>query len=238
MDLLLVGTAVSVGVVHTLLGPDHYLPFIAMSRIGNWSPRKTVLVTMAAGLAHVLSSALLGVAGLLVGLSALRLGAWEAVRGDVAGWMLLAFGVTYAAWGLRTAIRRRPHTHYHRHEDGTVHVHPHGHEDEHAHPHAAPFVPGAARAGKLTPWVLFTIFIFGPCEPLIPVLMFPAFAGHPLDVFWVVLAFGAATLGTMLVVVLAGRRVIEAISAGPARWGHALAGAVVAACGAAVVLGL
>jgi ABC-type nickel/cobalt efflux system permease component RcnA len=237
-SLVLVGTAVSVGVVHTLLGPDHYLPFIAMSRIGNWSRRKTLLVTLGSGVAHVLSSALLGGIGLLLGLSALRLEAWEAVRGDVAGWMLLAFGAAYLAWGLRTALRRRPHTHAHRHDDGTLHAHPHGHEEAHAHAHTAPFVPGVARAGRLTPWVLFTIFIFGPCEPLIPVLMFPAFAGNPIDVLWVVLAFGGATLATMTALVFAGRRLTEAVSAGPARFGHAAAGLVLTACGVAVVLGL
>jgi nickel/cobalt exporter len=235
---VLIGTAVSVGVVHTLLGPDHYLPFIAMSQIGKWSRRKTLLVTLASGVGHVGSSVLLGAIGLALGLSALKLQAWEKMRGDVAGWLLLAFGVTYLAWGLRTALRRRPHTHVHLHEDGTVHAHPHGHEEAHAHPHATPFVPGAARAGRMTPWVLFTIFVFGPCEPLIPVLLFPAFAGKPLDVLWVVLAFGAATLGTMTLVVFAGRRLVEAISTGPARFGHALAGLVLTACGVAVVLGL
>ena len=38
------------------------------------------------------------------------------------------------------------------------HYHEHTHNDEHTHPHAA--------NGKksVTPWVLFIIFIFGPCE--------------------------------------------------------------------------
>ena len=27
---------------------------------------------------------------------------------------------------------------------------------------------------KTTPWVLFLIFVFGPCEPLIPLVMYPA----------------------------------------------------------------
>ena len=38
---LLLWTAASIGFVHTLLGPDHYLPFVAMSRAGGWSARKT-----------------------------------------------------------------------------------------------------------------------------------------------------------------------------------------------------
>jgi len=33
----LCATAAGVGVIHTLLGPDHYLPFAAMARAGDWS---------------------------------------------------------------------------------------------------------------------------------------------------------------------------------------------------------
>ena len=36
---LLILTAVSIGFVHTLVGPDHYLPFVAMSAARNWSAR-------------------------------------------------------------------------------------------------------------------------------------------------------------------------------------------------------
>ena len=91
------------------------------------------------------------------------------MRGNLAGWLLLGFGLAYLAWGVKRALRNQPHTHAHAHADGIVHDHAHAHSDEHAHPHT-----DEARAASMTPWILFTIFVFGPCEPLIPLLMFPA----------------------------------------------------------------
>jgi hypothetical protein len=73
-------------------------------------------------------------------------------------------------WGLRRAWRSRPHAHGHAHGADDRHEHRHTHDDEHAHVHEA------ERTRSLTPWVLFTIFVFGPCEPLIPILMYPAAA--------------------------------------------------------------
>jgi nickel/cobalt exporter len=35
--LVLCGSSAFLGVLHTVLGPDHYHPFIAMSRARNWS---------------------------------------------------------------------------------------------------------------------------------------------------------------------------------------------------------
>jgi hypothetical protein len=83
--LILYTTAIAVGVVHTLLGPDHYLPFVAMSKAGQWSTRKTFRVTALCGVGHVLGSILLGVLGVLLGLSLNRLEWFESVRGDLAG---------------------------------------------------------------------------------------------------------------------------------------------------------
>ena len=38
----LAATAAMIGVVHTLTGPDHYVPFVAMSRVGGWSLLRTL----------------------------------------------------------------------------------------------------------------------------------------------------------------------------------------------------
>ena len=46
LTLLLV-TAASIGVVHTLLGPDHYLPFVAMAKARGWSLARTLRITLA-----------------------------------------------------------------------------------------------------------------------------------------------------------------------------------------------
>ncbi|GAG00740.1 unnamed protein product, partial [marine sediment metagenome] len=34
-------TAASIGFIHTVFGPDHYLPFVVMSKARKWSLGKT-----------------------------------------------------------------------------------------------------------------------------------------------------------------------------------------------------
>jgi ABC-type nickel/cobalt efflux system permease component RcnA len=159
---LLCWTAALIGTLHTLMGPDHYLPFIALARARAWSLRKAMCITLWCGIGHVLGSVLLGAAGIVFGVAVLRLERIEAIRGDWAGWLLLAFGLTYMIWGLRRAARRRPHSHWHTHKDGTIHDHRHVHDHEHVHLHEH----GPASAGpgmpspSLAPWVLFVVFLF------------------------------------------------------------------------------
>ena len=62
-------TAASIGFFHTIFGPDHYVPFIVMSRARKWSHVKTILITILCGLGHVGSSVVLGLIGVAVGLS-------------------------------------------------------------------------------------------------------------------------------------------------------------------------
>lgn len=248
--LLLSATAATLGVVHTAIGPDHYVPFIAMSRAGGWSLRKTMIVTVLCGVGHVLSSVAIGMVGIAFGVAVLRLETIEAARGDLAGWLLLAFGAAYMVWGIRRAMRNRPHTHAHVHADGTVHAHEHTHAAEHLHVHDhAERGGGAGSKGSLTPWVLFTIFLFGPCEPLIPLLIYPAAQGRFVDVVIVSLIFAVATIGTMSVIVFAvcfgAARVPSPLRAalirpGGAmqRYAHAIAGCVVLVCGLAIKAGL
>ncbi len=258
---LLYVAAAWIGLAHTLLGPDHYLPFLAMSRAGGWTLRKTLLVTLACGIGHVLGSIVLGTIGIVVGVAVFKLETIEDIRGDVAGWLLLAFGALYFAWGVRRAIRNRPHTHAHAHGDGTVHAHRHMHRGGHLHVHQQapaprnsetscecfPAVrtsdtvirPKTESSGAMTPWVLFTIFVFGPCEPLIPVLMYPAAKGQWWDVALVAVVFGITTLATMVTVVALACVAIGSLNLGQLeRYGHALAGFVILLCGAAVQVGL
>lgn len=170
-SLALCLTAITVGTVHTLLGADHYVPFVAMARAGGWSLGKTLRVTAACGLAHVAGSVGIGVVGLVLGLAMMRLEALEAFRGDVAAWLMIGFGLAYAVWGLVRAGRSQaPHDHVHAHADGTVHSHAHTHDAAHLHLHG----PQASTTPVWSPWMLFLVFAFGPCEPLIPLLMYPA----------------------------------------------------------------
>jgi nickel/cobalt transporter (NicO) family protein len=232
---LLIATAASIGLVHTLLGPDHYLPFVAMSAARGWTPRRTLWITGVCGLGHVLGSVAIGAIGIAVGASLTRLEWLEGVRGDAAAWLLLGFGLAYLAWGLERARRARPHFHEHAHADGTRHRHVHRHAAAHLHPHV-----DEQRARSITPWALFAIFVLGPCEPLIPVLMYPASQHSLWGTAAVVLAFGTTTLATMLAVVYLGIRGLGRLPLDSLeRYSHALAGAAISLCGLGIVfLGL
>ena len=230
--LALALTAATVGTLHTVMGPDHYLPFVVMSRAGQWSRTKTLVVTLLCGVAHVLSSVVLGVVGIAAGLAVGRLVAIESVRGQWATYGLIAFGLVYFLWGLRRAWRNKPHTHFHLHANGAAHAHTHHHDDAHLHVHESA-TPGSV----MTPWVLFTIFVFGPCEPLIPLVMYPAARHSVSGVILVTAVFGIATLATMTICVLALLRGIQKLPlAHLERYTHALAGAALVLCGLMIQL--
>jgi sulfite exporter TauE/SafE len=226
LSLLLISAA-SIGFIHTLIGPDHYLPFIVMSKSGQWSLRKTTVVTILCGIGHVLGSVVLGFVGIAFGLALAGLEAFEAVRGDIAAWALIAFGLVYAAWGLRQAWRNQPHAHSHSHSNGLIHTHSHNHQHEHTHTHG--------KVNTMTPWVLFTIFVLGPCEPLIPLLMYPAAQSSFSGLLAVTATFGVVTIATMLAVVLASVRGLDMLPVSSMqRYAHALAGTAIFASGLAI----
>ena len=227
----LTASAGLVGLVHTLAGPDHYLPFIAMARARGWSLPVTMAVTAVSGIGHLLGSVMLAVFGMGLGVAANQLQVIDSVRGSLAGWLMLGFGLAYLVWGIKQAIRNRPHSHVH--GVGTVHRHPHNHHGQHSHVHSD------SRPRSITPWVLFTIFLFGPCEPMIPLLVLPAAQLDGLAAGMVCGAFAASTLLAMLGMVWAGYVGIGAARLGPMeRYGHALAGLTIVACGTAMKLGL
>jgi len=225
---ILAGTAAAIGFAHTILGPDHYLPFIVLARARQWSGLKTAVITLLCGIGHILSSVALGFIGIALGVAVFNLEAIESFRGEVAAWLLLGFGFAYFVWGVRRAVRRRPHDHPHVHADGGAHLHTHGHSVDHTHVHDA-------RSGGLTPWVLFTIFLFGPCEPLIPILMYPAAKGSIASVAAVASIFGVVTIATMLGMVLAAYYGLSRLHVGKLeQYSHALAGLTILLCGGAI----
>ena len=255
---MLCWTAATIGFVHTALGPDHYLPFVMMAKAGNWSKTKTIWVTVLSGGGHVLSSVLLGLLGVYLGAEIMKLEALEAFRGSVAAWLLIVFGFAYFIWGIFRAIKNKKHSHFHAHADGVVHDHPHGHTGEHAHVHVQPHLlhaqpqvqsrdhsyaharPFKSKAKNLTPWILFTIFVLGPCEPLIPLLMYPAAKSSMAGMYLVTLIFSVTTIATMLSIVLLGIWGFSFARLGKLeRYTHAIAGGTICLSGLAIMfLGL
>jgi len=228
---MLAFSAAAIAFVHTILGPDHYLPFVAMSKARGWSMAKALRITLACGIGHLAGSVLLGLAGIALGFQLSSLTWLEGFRGNLAAWLLVGFGLAYAAWGLRQALRNRPHTHWH-HHNGVTHLHEHTHHEAHAHVHDQ-----QANVRSLAPWVVFVIFVLGPCEPLIPILMYPAARESTSGVVVVTLVFGVITVLTMLVTVavaLLGLKTVKLHKLEP--YGHAVAGSTILACGLAIVL--
>ena len=225
---LLLVTAASVGFIHTILGPDHYIPFIVLSKAKNWSIKKTILITTTCGLGHVLSSVAIGLIGIGFGIAISELEIIESARGEIAGWLLIGFGFAYLIWGLKKAFKNRRHVHIHFHEDGTMHNHEHTHHKDHTHPHNE-------NKKNITPWVLFTIFVFGPCEALIPILMYPAATKSVMGLILVTSVFGIVTLLTMLFIVIITLKGITLLNFQKVeRYTHAFAGGIILLCGIAI----
>jgi len=239
--IVLTLTAATIAFVHTLLGPDHYLPFVAMARARQWTLSKCIRITLLCGVGHLVGSVLLGVLGIALGTQLASLQWLESFRGELAAWLLIGFGLAYTVWGLRQAWRNKPHQHWHRHE-GVSHSHQHSHASQHAHVHNSVDAPADVRAGRsISPWVIFIIFVLGPCEPLIPLLMYPAARESTLGVMMVTGVFGLVTVLTMTLAVFATMLGLDALKrpfrlVGFERYAHAAAGSTLLLCGVSVVL--
>jgi len=207
-------SALSIGAVHTVVGPDHYIPFVVLARASNWSLLRTLVITALCGVGHVLSSVLIGVVGVAAGLAVTSVAGVEEQRGLIATWTLIGFGLAYGVWGVWKGLKGHAHTHDHGLE--------HGHE-----PH------DVSRAV----WWLFIVFVLGPCEPLIPLLMYPAAEHDWTTLVLVTATFGVVTILTMLVLTTLGWLGVRAIRLGfMERFVHALAGGVLALSGVVVMV--
>jgi nickel/cobalt exporter len=225
---LLSVTAISIAFLHTILGPDHYLPFIVLSQAKSWSVRKTMIITFLCGIGHVLSSIILGIIGIAVGISVNKLISIESFRGNIAAWLFIAFGLVYMIISIRNLLRKRKHSHNHFHIGGEKHIHEHNHHDHHAHIHEKDTI-------STTPWILFLIFVFGPCEPLIPILMYPAAQNNFHEAVVVSVLFSFVTIVTMMSIVYAFKQGLSRINLKPLeKYNHLIAGTIIFVSGLAI----
>ncbi|MBN2273923.1 MAG: sulfite exporter TauE/SafE family protein [Bacteroidales bacterium] len=230
---ILLATAASVGFIHTVAGPDHYLPFVVIAKARKWSIAKTSLITFLCGIGHVGSSILLGSLGIGLGVMLSKIKGIESFRGDLAAWAFVIFGLVYMVWGIYRAVKNKPHSHVHYHTGEGMHEHVHTHENNHDHIHRK------EKAVNLTPWVLIIIFVLGPCEVLIPMLMYPAAEHGTMGIIMVSTVFAITTIATMLVIVLLLTTGFKRIPFGKLeRYTHAIAGAIILLSGIAILLGL
>ncbi|OGU12104.1 MAG: hypothetical protein A2475_07035 [Ignavibacteria bacterium RIFOXYC2_FULL_35_21] len=227
--LILSITAVSLGFVHTIVGPDHYVPFIAIAKARSWPNPKVMSIVSLCGLGHILSSVIIGMIGIALGITISSLKMFESSRGEIAGWLLISFGLIYIIWGIKKSIKNKPHSHIHIHHDGIEHVHEHTHDENHLLIHTT-------EKQNITPWMLFIIFAFGPCEPLIPLLMYPAASQNYFAVAVVTIVFGVVTIATMLAMTFLGLKGINLLPLHKLeRHVHTFAGLAILICGISII---
>jgi sulfite exporter TauE/SafE len=210
VDIALITYAVYIGIIHTAIGIDHYIPFAVMSKSNAWSNLKTLRVVLLCGFAHVFSSVLIGLAGIWIGSQLTALTGIQDIRAEVATWFIISFGAVYMLWGFRKAEKNKPHTHLNAE-----------HTDK--------------KGGLLSFWPLFIIFVLGPCELLIPALMYPAAEANYFLLTVIIAVFAVCTIGSMVVCTFVALKGISFIPMKKVeRYSHALAGFAVFVCGWAI----
>lgn len=223
---LLIFTAITISCLHTLSGPDHYLPFVALSKSRGWSVPRTIFWTIICGIGHVGSSVLLGLIGIAVGFSLSKLSWFENIRGGFAAWALLIFGLIYTIWGIYQAKFNRSHKHFDMNEDGSMYVFEHRHGQ----------VVASKNRYPVTPWVMFFIFAMGPSEPMIPLLSYPAAKQSLLGITALIVVYVFFTVATMVAMVVLSLYGIAFFKAGKLeRYVHALGGVTILICGIGMV---
>ena len=256
---ILLGTAAFLGFIHTIAGPDHYLPFIVMSKARKWSLKKTLFTTVYCGLGHLVSTIIIGFIGIALGwgifyversdsvresievVETLRdnidaekskLRKVETIRGSLAGLVFVAFGLAYMIWGIIKLKKNKSKNQTHSH-GGIVHSHHSTTLEEHEHSSSINDVEGK-RAKLLTPWVLFIIFVLGPCEILIPLLMVPAASHNINGIIAISLMFSITTILTMCATVTLGYYGFKLLPTSKIeRYMHIIAGATIFVSGIA-----
>ncbi len=202
--------AAGVGVVHTIAGPDHYLPVIAAARLRDWSSRRALARTAMLGLVHCLTSVVVLVAALAffggVVTESSALATTQDVRSDVTAGLLIASGAVLGGLGWRTFRRGVP--------DRTL---------------------GAATSRMRL--ALLLIFAIGPCEWLLLPAVAAAASHGAVGALAAAGVFTVATVVTMVVAVAFGLAILPRWRLRPGL-GELAAGATFALCGALILIGL
>lgn len=202
-------------VLHTIMGPDHYLPFVAIAKSRGYSLKKTLFWTFVCGVGHIASA-------LLIALIFIYFSHWlskesfawiEDNRGDIAAYALIGLGAAYLLWALRHRWQHRKRT-------------------EHSH------LPAPGGKKSITVWVLFIIFVLGPCEALLPILTASSVLGVSAVISSTII-FSVATIATMMLAVTLGILGINALRFNRLEaYAHEIAGGTIMACGVAIICGL
>jgi hypothetical protein len=209
---LLLGTAATVGLVHTLAGPDHYLPVLVLGRVRRWGLGRLALATALLGVLHCAASA--AVLWLLGAASA----AWIPAAAAFSASLLVGMGLVLAVRGWRRRGRR-------------VAIEP---------ARGGSTAGGGTGALRGPGWALLcAAMLVGPCEWMIPTVLAAA-AWYGWTAAWLVAGvYSAVTVATMVGAAVLGSLAAARLAPSGSRRGHGelLAGGVCAACGVLVLAG-
>lgn len=207
--------ALLTAVLHTIMGPDHYLPFVAIGKSRDFSLKKTLFWTFVCGIGHIASALLIALVFIYFShwLSAENFAWIEDNRGNVAAYALIGLGTAYLLWAIRHRLQ-------------------HKHDADHRH------LPQPDGKKNISVWILFIIFVLGPCEALLPILTASGVLGAYAVVTSTVI-FSVATIATMLFAVTLCYMGINALRFNRLeKYAHEIAGGTIMACGLAIIFGL
>lgn len=176
-NVYMVSIAAVIGIVHVLMGPDHYLPISSVAAARGWDRKKTIAYTLLCGVLHVGAAGSLSMGGVFLGKSVINLTKIEHWRTELACWGLITLGLVYAVMALRSSIKQNSIKDF----------------------RASPAI---YKESRQIPFLLAVILIVGPCEPLIPLLMAASSLGTPGLIAIVSAVFFFFTVFTMLAMVL------------------------------------
>jgi hypothetical protein len=124
-EVLLVASVIAVGILHTIV-PDHWAPIAVLARQRGWTRAETARAAAQAGLGHVGTTLLFGIAVWIAGAAAAK---WFGVIVDeLASLALIGFGlwIAFGAWREMGEADRHLADH---HDDDQGHHHQHGHHE-------------------------------------------------------------------------------------------------------------
>jgi putative Mn2+ efflux pump MntP len=102
--------SVILSIVHAVI-PNHWIPLIAISKAESWTIKESVSGTFITGLAHTLSTVLIGIA---VGFAGYRLsGSFEIISSVIAPLILISIGLFYLVLDFIQTRQHKNHEHKH-----------------------------------------------------------------------------------------------------------------------------
>lgn len=201
MDINILTSVFIIAFSHTIIGVDHYLPFIFLSKANNWSFSKTILLTLFCGLIHIISALGISYCAKYMYLPFLS----TSFRSSIVGWLFISFGLIYLLISIKKSLKDKYKIEY--------------------------------LINKKTIYtMLFTVFLVGPCEPLIPIVLLPSLQGNTNLIIISVLTFSITTIFTMILSVAISLQGINMVfKAIPVRLMNIIAGLILIFCGSGIL---